>query len=119
MTIKELFLLQWKESNLKEFFAFLYGQKIHPSFLVYSTLPIDFSRVKDLKVYQVEVDDNFYFILYFCNQPFIVFEINVSTNDVKNVFCINREIYRDSIIHLTNNLFLLDVPFTDRNSRIS
>ena len=119
MTIKELFLLQWKKSDLKEFFAFLYGQKIHPSFLVYSVLPIDFSRVDNLKVYQVEVDDNFYFILYFNNQPFIVFEIDVMSNDVKNVFCINREIYRDSIIHLTNNLFLLDIPFTDRNSRIS
>lgn len=119
MIIKELFLLDAKKSDLKEFFAFLYGQKIHPSFLVYSTLPIDFSRVDNLKVYQVEVDDNFYFILYFNNQPFIVFEIDVESSDVKNVFCINREIYRDSIIHLTSNLLLLDVPFTDRNSRIS
>jgi hypothetical protein len=49
MTIKELFLLQWKESNLKEFFAFLIWAKIHPSFLVYSYLPIDFSRVKRFK----------------------------------------------------------------------
>lgn len=119
MTIKELFLLDAKKSDLKEFFAFLYGQKIHPSFLVYSSLPVDFSRVEDLRVYQVEMDDNFYFILYFCNQPFIIFEIDVSTGDVKNVFCINREIYRDSIIHLTSNLLLFDVPFTDRNSRIS
>ena len=116
MTIKELFLLQWKESNLKEFFAFLYGQKIHPSFLVFSNLPVDFSRVEnDLKVYQLESEDNFYFLLYFHNQPFIVFEINVSTNDVKNVFCINREIYRDSIIYISSNLKLLSVPVTDRN----
>ena len=119
MTINELFYLEAKKSDLKEFFAFLYGQKIHSSFLVYSNLPIDFSRVDSLKVYQLEVDDKFYFLLYFHNQPFIVFEVDVNSNEIENVFCINREIYRDSIIHLTNNLYLLDVPFTDRNSRIT
>ena len=119
MIIKELFLLDAKKSDLKEFFAFLYGQKIHPSFLVFSNLPVDFSRVEnDLKVYQLESEDNFYFLLYFHNQPFIVFEINVESSDVKNVFCINREIYRDSIIYISNNLYLLSVPSKDRNSRL-
>ena len=118
MKISELLLLEAKKSDLREFFSFLYGQKISPSFLVYSYLPIDFSRVDSLKVYSVESGDNFYFLLYFCSQPFLVFDIDVVASDVKNVFCINREIYRDSIIYLTNNLYLLDVPFIDRNSRI-
>lgn len=119
MILNELLLLEAKKSDIQEFFSFLYGQKINPSFQVLSVLPIDFSRVDNLKVYQVESEGNFYFILYFYNQPFIVFEIDVQANDVKEVYCINREIYRDSIIHLSNNLLLKDVPFTDRNSRIS
>ena len=119
MTLSDLLLLESKKTNIEEFFALLYGQKIHPSFSVFSVLPIDFSRIDNLNVYQVESGNKFYFLLYFSNQPFLIYEMDVESADVKNVFCINREIYRDSIIHLTNNLYLLDVPFTDRNSRIS
>ena len=119
MTLSDLLLLESKKTNIEEFFALLYGQKIHSSFLIYSVMPIDFSRIDHLSVYQVESDNKFYFLLYFNNQAFLIYEMDVMSADVKNVFCINREIYRDSIIHLTNNLYLLDVPFTDRNSRIT
>jgi hypothetical protein len=119
MTIKDLFLLDAKKSNIEEFFALLYGQKIHYSFLVYSVLPIDFSRIEKLNVYQVESDDKFYFLLYYFNQPFLVFEMDVESSNIKNVFCINREIYRESIMYISSNLFLSDVPFVDRNSRMT
>ena len=62
MTIKDLLLLEAKKSNIEEFFSLLYGQKIHSSFLVYSVLPIDFSRIDHLSVYQVESDNKFYFL---------------------------------------------------------
>ena len=65
MTIKDLLKLEKKKSNIEEFFALLYGQKIHPSFLVYSELPIDFSRIDDLEVWQIENKDKIYFVLYF------------------------------------------------------
>jgi hypothetical protein len=118
MTSNDLFKLEKKKSNIEEFFALLYGQEIHPSFLVYSELPIDFSRIESLEVWQIENDNDFYFVLYFYNQPFLIFEMDVEGLDVKNVTCINREIYRDSIIYLSNNLGLRYVPFKDRNSRI-
>ena len=119
MIIKDLLLLDAKKTNIEEFVSLLYGQKIHPSFLIYSVLPIDFSRADRLNVWQVESGDNFYFLLYYFNQAFLIYEMDVESSDVKNVFCINREIYRDSIIYISNNLKLLNVPFTDRNSRIS
>ena len=118
MTINDIFKLEKKQSNIEEFFALLFNQNIHPSFLVYSELPIDFSRIKDLEVWQIENNNDFYFVLYFCLQPFLIFEMDVEALDVKNVFCINLEIYRDSIIYLSNNLGLRYVPFIDRNSRI-
>lgn len=115
MTLKDLFQLDSKKTNIEEFFALLYGQKIHSSFLIYSVMPIDFSRIDNLNVYQVESGNKFYFLLYFSNQPFLIYEMDVESADVKNVFCINREIYRDSIIYISSNLKLLSVPFTDRN----
>ena len=118
MTINELLKLEKKKSNINEFFALLYGQKIHPSFLVYSVLPINFSRIESLEVWQIENDNDFYFVLYFHNQAFLIFEVDVDALDIKNVTCINREIYRDSVIYLSNNLGLRGVPFVDRNSRI-
>jgi hypothetical protein len=48
----------------------------------------------------------------------LIFEENVCTSDIENVTCINREIYRDSVIYLSNDLGLRYVPFKDRNSRI-
>ena len=110
MTIEELLKLEKKKSNVEEFFALLYGQKISSPFLVYNFLPIDFSRIHALEVWQIENKDHFYFVLYFHNQPFII---------VKNVFCINREIYRDSILYISNNLDLKSVPVLNRNSRIT
>ena len=118
MTSNDLLKLEKKKSNIEEFFALLYGQEIHPSFLVYSELPIDFSRIESLEVWQIENDEDFYFVLYFFNQPFLIFEMDVDALNIKNVTCINREIYRDSIIYLSNNLGLRYVPFKDRNSRI-
>ena len=115
MTLSDLLLLESKKTNIEEFFALLYGQKIHTSFSVFSVLPIDFSRIDQLSVYQVESDNKFYFLLYFNNQAFLIYEMDVMSADVKNVFCINREIYRDSIIYISSNLKLLSVPFTDRN----
>jgi hypothetical protein len=118
MIINDLLKLEKKKSNIEEFFALLYGQKIHPSFLVYNVMPIDFSRIESLEVLQIENDNDFYFVLYFYSQPFIIFEVDVESLDIKNVTCINREIYRDSVIYLSNNLGLRGVPFVDRNSRI-
>jgi hypothetical protein len=118
MIISDLLKLEKKKSNIEEFFALLYGQKIHPSFLVYNVMPIDFSRISSLEVWQIENDNDFYFVLYFNSQPFLIFEVDVDALDIKNVTCINREIYRDSVIYLSNNLGLRGVPFVDRNSRI-
>ena len=118
MTIEELLKLEKKKSNVGEFFALLYGQKISSPFLVYNFLPIDFSRISSLEVWQIENENDFYFVLYFHNQAFIIFEVDVESLDIKNVTCINREIYRDSVIYLSNNLGLRGVPFVDRNSRI-
>ena len=72
MTSNDLFKLEKKKSNIEEFFALLYGQEIHPSFLVYSELPIDFLRIESLEVWQIENDNDFYFVLYFFNQPFLI-----------------------------------------------
>ena len=118
MIISDLLKLEKKKSNIEEFFALLYGQKIHPSFLVYNVMSIDFSRISSLEVWQIENDNDFYFVLYFHNQAFLIFEVDVDALDIKNVTCINREIYRDSVIYLSNNLGLRGVPFVDRNSRI-
>jgi hypothetical protein len=118
MIINDLLKLEKKKSNIEEFFALLYGQKIHSSFLVYNVMPIDFSRISSLEVWQIENDNDFYFVLYFYNQAFLIFEVDVDALDIKNVTCINREIYRDSVIYLSNNLGLRGVPFVDRNSRI-
>jgi hypothetical protein len=119
LIINELLKLEKKKTNIEEFFALLHGQKIHPSFLVFNNMPIDFSRISSLEAWQIENDNDFYFVLYFYSQPFIIFEVDVDALDIKNVTCINREIYRDSIIYLSNNLGLRGVPFTDRNSRIT
>lgn len=117
MTLDELLTLEKKQSNIEEFFSLLYGQNIHPAFLVYSLLPIDFSSIKDLELWQIEKDNDFYFVLYLKQNPFLIFEMNVIAADVKSVFCISTEIYRDSIIYLSNNLGLRYVPYKDRKSR--
>ena len=48
MIINELLKLDKRKSNIEEFFALLHGQKIHPSFLVFNNMPIDFSRISSL-----------------------------------------------------------------------
>ena len=117
MTLDELLTLEKKQSDIEEFFSLLYGQNIHPAFLVYNMLPIDFSSIKDLEVWQIEKDNDFYFVLYLKQNPFLIFEMDVIAADVKAVFCISTEIYRDSIIYLSNNLGLRYVPYKDRKSR--
>ena len=118
MTIEELLSLRKKQSNIEEFFALLFNQNIHPAFLDYSELPIDFSRISNLELWQIESGEDFYFVLYYCKQPFLIFEMDLNTLDVRNVFCINREIYRESVIYLSDNLGLQYVPLKERNSRI-
>ncbi len=117
MTLDELLTLEKKQSNIEEFFALLYGQNIHPAFLVYALLPIDFSSIKDLELWQIEKDSDFYFVLYLKQNPFLIFEMNVIAADVKSVFCINTETYRDSIVYLSENLGLGYVPYKDKKSR--
>ena len=117
MTLDELLSLEKKQSDIEEFFSLLYGQNIHPAFLVYTMLPIDFSSIKEFEVWQIEKDSEFYFVLYLKQNPFLIFEMNVIAADVKNVFCISTETYRDSIVYLSRNLGLRYVPYKDKKSR--
>lgn len=118
MTANDILGLEKKQSNIEEFFALLYEQNINPSFLVYNIFPIDFSRIKELEVWQIENNDDFYFVLYLSNKPFLIFETCVDSLDIKAVFCISAEIYKDSIIYLSNNINLRCVPFKNREEKI-
>ena len=46
MTIRELLMLEGKVSNVEEFFALLYNQKIHPAFSVFADLSINFRALE-------------------------------------------------------------------------
>ena len=45
MTIREILNTENKVSNVEEFFALLYNQKIHPAFSVFSDLSINFNKL--------------------------------------------------------------------------
>jgi hypothetical protein len=117
MTIKELLLLDFKRSNVEEFFSLLYNQKIHPAFVVFSDLSINFNSLEGMSVYCLDLEGAVYFKLCFTDAPFLVYEFD-TLNDCENVWCIDFELYRAALRSCVKAVDKKYIPVKDIDERI-
>ena len=118
MTIRELLDLNFEVSNVEQFFALLYNQKIHPAFIVFSELPINFNSLEGMSVFCLEIDGLIYFKLCFTDAPFLIYQFN-KENDVENVWCIDFELYRAALRSCVKAVDKKYIPVKDINERIT
>ena len=81
MTIRELLNLNFEVSNVEEFFSLLYNQKIHPAFVVFSNLSINFRALEGMSVFCLELEGAIYFKLCFTDAPFLIYRFNKNLNN--------------------------------------
>ncbi len=118
MTIRELLSLESKVSNVEEFFALLYNQKIHPAFIVFSELSINFRALEGLSVYCLERDGAVYFKLCFNDAPFLIYQFN-NNNDCEDAWCIDFELYKSALRNCVKAVDKKYIPVKDINQNIS
>lgn len=119
MEIEELLKQDKKETNFEQFHSFLYDQKINPVFKSFAYLPLNFKKVKEhVNLYQIDYN-GFYFILEFDKQPILIYNINILNNEIKNVYCLNRELFKNMISFFSSIIELLEIPLTTKNSRVT
>lgn len=117
MTIRELLDLDFKVSNVEEFFALLYNQKIHPAFIVFSELSINFNSLEGMSVYCLEREGAVYFKLCFTDAPFLVYKFD-NNNDLKNAWCIDFELYKAALRSCVKAVDKKYIPVKDIDERI-
>ena len=117
MTISELLMLEGKVSNVEEFFALLYNQKIHPAFRVFSDLSINFNSLEGMSVFCLELEGAVYFKLCFTYAPFLIYKFD-GDNDCENVWCIDFELYRAALRSCVKAVDKKYIPVKDINERI-
>ena len=118
MTIRELLRLESKVSNVEEFFALLYNQKIHPAFVVFSDLSINFRALEGMSVFCLEREGAVYFKLCFTDAPFLIYKFN-NLNDCENVWCIDFELYKAALRSCVKAVDKKYIPVKDKNEKIS
>jgi hypothetical protein len=96
MTIRELLMLEGKVSNVEEFFALLYNQKIHPAFSVFADLSINFRALEGIDIFCLEFEGSVYFKLCFNYAPFLIYKFD-RENDCEDVWCIDFELYKSAL----------------------
>ena len=117
MTIREVLNLENKISNVEEFFALLYGQKIHPAFTVFSDLSINFNSLEGMSVFCSVMDDAVYFKLCFTDAIFLIYKFN-NNNDCEDVWCIDFELYKAALRSCVKAVDKKYIPVKDINERI-
>lgn len=117
MTIKELLLLDCKKSNVEEFFSLLYNQKIHPAFVVFSDLSINFNSLEGMSVFCLEREGAVYFKLCFTDAPFLIYQFN-KENDCEDAWCIDFELYRAALRSCVKAVDKKYIPVKDIDERI-
>ena len=117
MTISELLMLEGKVSNVEEFFALLYNQKIHPAFRVFSDLSINFNSLEGMSVFCFDLEGAIYFKLCFTDAPFLIYQFN-NLNDCENVWCIDFELYRAALRSCVKAVDKKYIPVKDIDERI-
>jgi hypothetical protein len=119
MEIEELLKQDKIETSFQEFHSFLYDQKINPVFKSFAYLPINFKKAKEhVKLYQID-HNGFYFILEFDKQPILIYNINILNNEIKNAYCLNRELLKNMISFFSSIIDMLEIPLTTKNSRVT
>ena len=119
MEIEELLKQDKIETSFQEFHSFLYDQKINPVFKSFAYLPINFKKTKEhVKLYQIDYN-GFYFILEFDKQPILIYNINILNNEIKNAYCLNRELFKNMISFFSSIIDMLEIPLTTKNSRVT
>jgi hypothetical protein len=118
MKIKDLLELESKVSSVEEFFSLLYNQKIHPAFVVFSELSINFRALEGMSVYCLERDDYVYFKLCFTDAPFLIYKFN-KDNDCEDAWCIDFELYRAALRSCVKAVDKKYIPVKDIDERIS
>ena len=118
MTIREVLDSENKVSSVEQFFALLYNQKIHPAFIVFSELPINFNTLEGMSVYCSEKDGAVYFKLCFTDAIFLVYKFN-NENDCEDAWCIDFELYRAALRSCVKAVDKKYIPVKNIDERIS
>jgi hypothetical protein len=116
MTIKELLLLDFKNSNVEKFFARLYNQKIHPAFMVFSEFSINFNTLEDMSVYCLNLDGAIYYKLCYKDAPFLIYRFIAGSCEF--VWCIDFESYKEALQSCVKAVDEKYIPIKDINKRI-
>jgi hypothetical protein len=117
MKIRELLDLNFEVSNVEEFFALLYNQKIHPAFVVFSDLSINFRALEGMSVYCFDLEGTIYFKLCFTDAPFLIYRFN-NLNDCENVWCLDFELYKAALRSCVKAVDKKYIPVKDIDERI-
>ena len=118
MTLEEVLNSNKIESNFEEFCSFLFDQKINPIFRSFAYLPVNYNKVKDrIKLFQFN-SNKFYFLIEFDKQPILLYDINVDNAQINEAYCLNRELFKNMLIFLSNNIDTLKIPIINKNSRL-
>ena len=118
MTIREVLDSENKVSSVEQFFALLYNQKIHPAFIVFSELSINFNSLEGMSVYCSEKDGAVYFKLCFTDAIFLVYKFN-NENDCEDAWCIDFELYRAALRSCVKAVDKKYIPVKNIDERIS
>ena len=87
MNIKEILQLEKKETDRDNVFSFLEGNKVDIKLR---------SDKKNFRVYQIESGSDFFFVLYYCSEPFLIFECSVEEAEIILCYVVNWDIYKKS-----------------------
>jgi len=118
MTIRELLDLNFEVSSVEQFFSFLYNQKIHPAFIVFSELSINFNSLEGMSVFCFEIDGAVYFKLCFTDAIFLVYKFD-NENDCVDAWCIDFELYRAALRSCVKAVDKKYIPVKNIDERIS
>lgn len=103
-----------KQSKFEEFVSFLYDQKFNYHFRSFVYLPLNFNKVEEkVKLYNY-YNECLMFVIEFENKPVIIYNVNEIENIVNYVLCIDKQLYKELLCHLTNNIVLSDIPMVER-----
>ncbi len=116
MTIKELLLLDFKESNIEKFFALLFNQKIHQAFMVFSEFSINFNTLEDMSVYCLNLDGAIYYKLCYKDAPFLIYRFE--SDNCESAWCIDFESYKEALQSCVKAVDEKYIPMEDINKRI-
>jgi len=110
MKIQEILNKSKQKSNFEEFANFLFNQDIPYQFRAINYLPVNYKKIEEKVSLNQIIDKELYFLLEYENKPILIYNIDEEKSIVKNIFCLNKEEFKNLLIYFSNNLDTSNIP---------